>query len=87
MIDWLFRSRESGDIVVGQRPNLAMHVFNGATVASWIFPRPAWRRTAHDTATASLATWAASELVRGVNPFRRMLGLGGLLLVLRRIRS
>lgn len=86
MIDWLLRSRETGEIVVAQRPNLRNLVFVASTVASWVLPDPVWRRRAATTATVALAAWAADEVARGVNPFRRLLGAVGLLEVGRRLR-
>ncbi|QGG96366.1 hypothetical protein [Actinomarinicola tropica] len=86
MIDWLLRSRETGEIVVAQPPNVRNLVFVAATLGSWVLPDPRWRDRARSVATVALAAWAADEVVRGVNPFRRLLGAGGLLEVGRRLR-
>lgn len=81
VIDWLFRDRKSGRIVVAQWPNLALLVWLGAKATAALFDV--------DTgivATAALGWWAVDEIVRGVNPWRRMLGavvLAGLLASLR----
>lgn len=82
VVDWMFRSREDDRIVIGQLPNLPIWVFLAATVASWVLPEPSTAFTAaRIVATGALAWWAVDELVRGVNPFRRLLGAGALLWV------
>lgn len=73
---WLFESRETGEIVVGQPPNLALWVWIVATVAGWLAPDGSdVARAAPVLATVALAWWAVDEVVRGVNPFRRALGV------------
>jgi len=71
--DALFRDRETGRIVIAQFPNLAFLVWLGATVVGLVTSGTAssvltW------VGTGALAFWAADELLRGVNPFRRILG-------------
>jgi hypothetical protein len=84
MIDWLFRNRETGRITVGQPPNPPMVVFVVATVVRWLTsPEGTAGRVVEVTATAALTIWAVDEVVRGVNPFRRLLG-GGVLAYLVR---
>ena len=77
-VDWFFRSRETDEIVVVQTPNPPLWVFIGATVASWVVPDDS---PAHDplgwVAIGGLAWWAVDEVLRGVNPWRRVLGLAG----------
>ncbi len=83
VVDWMFRSRQDGRITVGQFPNAAMWVFLAATVTGWLVPEPSTVYTAvRVVATAALTWWAADELVRGCNPFRRLLGAGALVWVL-----
>ncbi|HUR47980.1 MAG TPA: hypothetical protein VMY88_00420 [Acidimicrobiales bacterium] len=84
----MFRSRETGEVVFVQAPNIPLGVF---------FVAAAIRRFAHLDGTprtvisviafVSLMWWAIDEMLRGVNPFRRLLGgvvvastVGGLLL-------
>ena len=83
LVDWLFRDRETGEITIAQAPNpplvillvtigLRLVVPDGSDVASalgWI-------------GLGALAWWALDEVIRGVNPWRRLLGLGGCLLVI-----
>jgi hypothetical protein len=87
MVDWLFRNRQTGEITIGQRANPPMVVFGAALAACRVF-RPSGRiATALDlVATAALGAWAVDEVVRGVNPWRRGLGAGALLWLLRRSR-
>lgn len=73
VLRWIFRDRRTGRIVIAQRPNIPLIVWFLALVTSWFL-----RGTAHTVvstiATVALGVWAADELVRGVNPWRRALG-------------
>lgn len=75
VIDWLFRDRRTGRIVIGQWPNLWLWTFIAASVAAVV----AGPGTPAGTAIGvvgklALAVWALDELLRGVNPWRRILG-------------
>lgn len=73
--DWWFRDRRTGRIVVGQAPNLALWIFI-ATVAVRVFVTTGTARLVVDwIAALSLGWWALDELLRGVNPWRRLLGV------------
>jgi hypothetical protein len=75
--DWTFRSRETGRIVIGQWPNVPLVVFLVAWAASWLAgPDGTVGRVLLDLSRITLVWWAVDELVRGVNPWRRALGLG-----------
>ena len=78
LIDWTFRNRQTGKLTVAQLPNAPLWLFlatavlrrtsiggTGRSVVSWI-------------GIVALAWWAVDEIVRGVNPFRRVLGGIGL---------
>ena len=68
MVNWLFRNRHTGEITIGQTPNAPLIIWLVATVIKVIFdPSGA-------TGTGALIVWAADEIVRGVNPFRRAIG-------------
>ena len=86
MIDWLFRNRQTGRITVAQFPNVALWVFLGSRSALRRLLDPdGWTGTGLDVvATGSLMWWAVDELVRGVNPWRRL--LGGAVLAARIVR-
>lgn len=77
--EWLFRSRVDGRITVAQAPNAALGLFLAATVVRLVLRPSGTPATALTVvSTAALVAWAGDEVVRGVNPWRRLLG-GGVL--------
>jgi hypothetical protein len=79
-VDWLLRSRRTGRITLVQRPNWSLTVWLvAAIVLRLTHPHGALREGIRVVGTAALAVWAADEVLRGVNPFRR--GLGAVVLV------
>jgi hypothetical protein len=78
VFNWLFRNRETGEITIGQFPNLALGIFfvtfgvrevlsndsDVSKLAGWL-------------GLAALGWWAIDEVLRGVNPWRRGLGVAG----------
>lgn len=72
-VSWFFTAPASGRIVIAQAPNAAIDVFVVATILRWTsFDRV-------DTelrlvGAAALLVWGLDELLRGVSPFRRVLG-------------
>lgn len=80
--DWMFRSRVDGRVVIGQFPNVALIVFIVATVLRWLLSPHGTAGVALDVvATGALVWWAVDEVLRGVNPWRRLLGSAVLTLV------
>ncbi|MGO9877220.1 MAG: hypothetical protein ACLPVY_25860 [Acidimicrobiia bacterium] len=74
-VNWLFRNRRTGEITVFQRPNVALGIFLAASIASLLFdPSGRSGTVLRLIARGALGFWAADELLRGVNPFRRALG-------------
>ena len=75
VVNWLFRDRTTGRITVAQFPNAALGLFLGATVLQLLFD-PAGKLGAglRILAAGGLFWWAVDELIRGVNPWRRLLG-------------
>ncbi len=74
-LEWLFRNRETGRITIAQFPNAALAVFLVATVLRSLFdPTGRPGDALNLLATAALIWWAVDEVVRGVNPWRRILG-------------
>jgi hypothetical protein len=72
----MFLNRRTGHITVVQWPNISLSVFIVVSVAAHAF-RPMGTtaivaRVLEDTA---IVVWSIDELLRGVNPFRRTLGL------------
>jgi hypothetical protein len=83
VVDWWFRDRRTGRIVVAQFPNLALWIFLATVVLRWVVPEDSGAFTAlRGVALAALAWWAIDEVVRGVNPWRRLLGLAGCAIVI-----
>lgn len=80
MIRWLFEDRTTGRLVIGQKPNLLMLVFLAAFGARWLLrPRGPKDQALRLVEGGSIALWSLDELIRGVNPFRR---IGGALVLL-----
>jgi hypothetical protein len=79
--DWAFRNRQTGQVTIAQFPNIALWVF----FATAVLRRVVRSGTPHTlfvwVGLASLGWWALDEVLRGVNPWRRLLGLGGCVLV------
>ncbi len=75
MISWMFRSRQTGEITVAQLPNAPLIVFLVAVTVRWIFhPSGTLGTIVAVIATVALIVWAGDEIIRGVNPWRRILG-------------
>jgi hypothetical protein len=80
-VDWLLRSRVTGRITVAQFPNAALWVWLAATLLQRFWdPRVAGHDVLRWVSTGALVVWAGDEVARGVNPLRRMLGTGVLVL-------
>lgn len=76
-VDWCFLSRETGRITIGQFPNAPLLLFMAASALDWaVQPVGTTGTVVRAVALGSLIAWAADELVRGVNPWRRLLGFG-----------
>jgi hypothetical protein len=72
---WWFENRETGRITVAQFPNAPLV----GAAAAWVVRRLAPEgSTLEDLSGIAfvvlLLVWAADEVVRGVNPWRRLLG-------------
>ncbi len=72
-VDWWFRDRESGKLVLAQFPNPALWVFFAATLLRWT-PYDAHDSELRWIGSGALIVWALDELVRGQAPYRRVLG-------------
>lgn len=73
--DWWFRDRTTGRVVIAQFPNLPLGVFLVASAVRLVAsPSGGLRTVTAVVATGALLWWAADEVLRGVNPFRRVLG-------------
>lgn len=77
VLDWLFRDRTTGGYTVAQVPNAPLATFLVAAAVRAVASPAGAAGTALDVvAGVALAVWALAEVVRGVNPFRRLLGAG-----------
>jgi hypothetical protein len=77
VIDWALRDRGTGRIVVAQWPNTARIVWIAASVVLALSDPDGdgtWGLALRVVATVALSWWAVDEIVRGVNPWRRLLG-------------
>jgi hypothetical protein len=74
-LEWLFRDRDTGRITIVQPPNLTLAVFVGAVVVRRVAePEETAGAAVGVLAGVALVIWAVDEIVRGVNPWRRILG-------------
>lgn len=75
MLDWLFRNRETGRITIAQLPNVSLSLFLAAAVVKRVLaPSGTVGTSVAVVGTLALVWWAVDEVVRGVNPWRRILG-------------
>ena len=71
----MFRSRKTGRITLAQFPNWSLALwFIASAVLTLGQPRGLARGALVVLAAGALMVWAADEVWRGVNPFRRILG-------------
>lgn len=88
LLSRLFVDRRTGRIVVVQWPNIPLWVWIGASALGWLaHPGGRWGTALDVLGTAALAFWAIDEVLRGVNPWRRLLGAGVLTFVVIRSLS
>jgi hypothetical protein len=74
----LFRNRQTGRITVAQFPNIPLWILLATIALRRVVPDATAARTAIDwVGVGALTWWALDEVVRGVNPWRRLLGVGG----------
>jgi hypothetical protein len=85
--DWLFRNRQTNEITIAQFPNVALWIFFVTVVLRWVVPEGGLRNVISWIGVAALLWWAVDEVLRGVNPWRRLLGLGGCVFVVVRVVS
>ncbi|MEO8106173.1 MAG: hypothetical protein ABI720_02550 [Actinomycetes bacterium] len=72
-VDWMFRDRATGKIVIAQFPNLALLTWLVASLLTLVTTGSLSTVLGY-LASVALLVWAADEIWRGVNPFRRMIG-------------
>jgi hypothetical protein len=75
-VRWMLLNRRTGRMTVAQWPNVSLSMFLGLSVALHLFhSKGGSEHVLRVFADVALFVWAVDELVRGVNPFRRILGL------------
>lgn len=73
--DWLFRNRHTGDYTVAQWPNFFLGAWIVCSLIRTIFdPTGVQGDVLSWVGAAALLVWAGDEVLRGVNPFRRIVG-------------
>ena len=78
-LGWAVTSRETGEVVLFQAPNLPAVISTVGVVLTALSPRGSGMQRGAAVATVLVSTWwGVDELARGVNPFRKALGAGGL---------
>lgn len=70
---WWFRSCD-GRLIVGQFPNPALFVWMVALALGWLELSADQATAVEGVGRGALLVWALDEVVRGANPFRRLLG-------------
>ncbi|MBR0793798.1 hypothetical protein JQ615_00155 [Bradyrhizobium jicamae] len=74
-LQWFFRNRQTGAITIAQMPNLILWIAIVVGVLHWIWPLDGKASAALTIVfKGGLLIWAADEIARGVNPWRRCLG-------------
>ena len=76
--NWLFRNRQTGKITIAQFPNLPLSITLAAIVVQRATGNGSVLDTVADRTTGiALGWWGIDEIARGVNPWRRILGMAG----------
>ncbi len=76
-----FWEDKHGNVVVWQKPNIWLTAWFVALVAKWMLPSGWPSSTAGILSLIALIVWAVLEVYKGVNYFRRLVGLLVLLLL------
>ncbi len=74
-VDSFLRNRGTGRITLVQWPNPALWVWVVTTVVTALELYPARADEIHWIGAGALIAWGTDEILRGVNPARRLLGL------------
>jgi hypothetical protein len=78
-VDWCFRNRETGEITIGQPPNPPVVIAMVAFGARALLRPPGLVGTVLGAiGTGAVVYWAGDEVLRGVNPWRRTIGVATL---------
>jgi hypothetical protein len=84
--NWSFCSRDSGRVAIVQWPNISLAIVIMCDLArALLHTRGGLDEVLHWTGSAALVWWSLDEIIRGVNPFRRALGVVVLVRLIIRI--
>jgi hypothetical protein len=72
---WFFENRETGAITIAQAPNLSLWIVIVTGALIWGHPPGQVGVALKVIFSAALFVWAGDEILRGVNPWRRCLGV------------
>lgn len=73
---WFFEDRTTGRIVIAQAPNLWLWLFIAAFAASYVVTTVGSVNViVRIVEYGGFAIWAVDEVVRGVNPWRKLIGV------------
>jgi hypothetical protein len=73
---WFFQNRETGAITIAQAPNLSLWIVIVAGALIWLWHPPDRLDVALEVIfKGALFVWAVDEVLRGINPWRRCLGV------------
>ena len=72
---WWFENRQTGAITIAQAPNPALLVAVGGWAVGALFGATPGT-IGRVVSTIGFVWWSGDEIVRGVNPWRRLLGAG-----------
>jgi hypothetical protein len=76
IVRWMFVNRRTGGITVAQWPNAALSVFIALSITRrFNIPKGTSQIALRPLSAVAILVWGTDELIRGVNPFRRILGL------------
>ena len=83
---WFFRNRHTGSLTIVQAPNLVLWIVIVAALLGYLVPYPGNLSSAlRFVVKGGLVVWATDEIFRGVNPWRRCLGMAVLIFELATI--
>jgi hypothetical protein len=76
IVRWTFVNRRNGRITVAQWPNVALSVFIALSITRrFTIAKGTPQTPLRLLSVVAIIVWGTDELIRGVNPFRRILGL------------
>lgn len=75
LLRWFFRNRRTGAVTIIQAPNLLLWIAIASGILRLMVTDAEYGGIFTIVFRCALLAWAADEIVRGVNPWRRCLGV------------